>query len=130
MNRPLLLTKRMAFLTAILGLFLTNFNLHALNIHMDNNSEETPTCLSSQLDFDKEEHLQINTAEFRLLDDGCCDQGSGKPSKIIMRYTGESCSATNHSQDDDKVECDGNPNGDQLVYIIANDDEDEDEDEE
>ncbi|MCB9296608.1 MAG: hypothetical protein H6559_26355 [Lewinellaceae bacterium] len=42
----------------------------------------------------------------------------------MLRYTGESCSASNTTQDASKWDCSGNPNGDPSVYIIANDDSD------
>ncbi|MDF1867531.1 MAG: SdrD B-like domain-containing protein [Saprospiraceae bacterium] len=121
-------TKKTGFLLAFLGLFFANFSLNGLNIHMDYSSEETPACFSSLLDSSQKDLLQndhINMEFFFMGDDnGCCDQGSGKPQKITMRYTGEDCSASNNSQDSDKVNCSGNPNGAGSVYIIANDQED------
>jgi large repetitive protein len=50
----------------------------------------------------------------------CCEQG-GRPQKLVLTYTGEDCSATMHNQDPSKVSCNGNPNFDNQVYIIAND---------
>jgi hypothetical protein len=38
-----------------------------------------------------------------------------------MQYTGEDCSATHHSQDPSKVNCDGDPNYDSNVWIRATD---------
>ena len=57
---------------------------------MDYSSEETPACFSSLLDSSQKDLLQndhINMEFFFMGDDnGCCDQGSGKPQKITMRY--------------------------------------------
>ena len=53
----------------------------------------------------------------------CCEQGD-KPAAITVRYTGEGCEATSHTQDPDKVQCDGDPNDDAMVYIVASEKED------
>ncbi len=53
----------------------------------------------------------------------CCEEGS-KPKQITLKYTGESCSATNTSQPDSKVGCSGDPANDPMVYIIANNNDD------
>ncbi|MEZ4930700.1 MAG: hypothetical protein R2788_01040 [Saprospiraceae bacterium] len=52
----------------------------------------------------------------------CCDQGD-KVKSLTMRYTGESCSATNTSQASDKYDCSGNPNSDPSVYIVVSEKE-------
>ncbi|MHC4633890.1 MAG: DUF7467 domain-containing protein [Planctomycetota bacterium] len=51
--------------------------------------------------------------------DGCVE--GIKPQKLTMVYTGQSCAATNHSQEASKVSCSGNPNFASPVHIIAND---------
>ncbi|MBI5916146.1 MAG: hypothetical protein HY842_12290 [Bacteroidetes bacterium] len=53
----------------------------------------------------------------------CCDDNSGKPKSLKLKYTGQGCSSTNTSQGSDKYSCDDlgeGPNGDPAVYIIAN----------
>ncbi len=40
-----------------------------------------------------------------------------------MTYTGESCDATNTSQQSDKYDCSGDPQGDNQVYIVVNSEE-------
>ncbi|MCB0735580.1 MAG: hypothetical protein KDC76_13440, partial [Bacteroidetes bacterium] len=50
----------------------------------------------------------------------CCVDGY-KPQQVTLTYTGESCSATSTTQDSDKYNCTGDPDGRDLVYIIAND---------
>ncbi|MHC5005626.1 MAG: DUF7467 domain-containing protein [Planctomycetota bacterium] len=49
----------------------------------------------------------------------CCE--FGKPVQLVMRYTGDDCSATWHDQDPDKVECDDFGPLPDSVYILAND---------
>jgi len=52
----------------------------------------------------------------------CCElSGFGRPQKVLLRYTGESCAASTTTQDPSKWNCTGAPNGDPSVYIIAND---------
>jgi len=43
----------------------------------------------------------------------------GKPQALTMRYTGESCDATDHSQDPSKVTCSGDPQFASPVHIVA-----------
>ena len=50
----------------------------------------------------------------------CAD---GKPQVLMMIYTGEDCSATSHTQDPDKVSCDGDPSFTGPVRIRATDKE-------
>jgi len=50
--------------------------------------------------------------------DGC---DAGKPQVLEMRYTGEDCTATHHSQDPSKVTCSGDPGYAPLVHIKATD---------
>jgi hypothetical protein len=45
-----------------------------------------------------------------------------------MRYTGESCAATEHTQDEDDVQCEGDPAFEPVVFIRASDEEDATED--
>ncbi len=58
---------------------------------------------------------------------GVCAQtnlcpGSGfKPQVLTMKYTGDDCSATNHSQAAGKVFCSGDPGFAPLVHIISHD---------
>lgn len=49
----------------------------------------------------------------------CCDDG--KPVTLTMEYTGDSCAATNHSQDSGKVSCSGDPMGAAQVFVRATD---------
>ena len=49
---------------------------------------------------------------------GWCD---GKVKALLVEYTGEDCSATNHNQDPSKVECDGDPAFTTPVRILAQD---------
>lgn len=51
-----------------------------------------------------------------------CDDG--KPCSLLLRYTGDSCDATQHGQDDGKVNCAGDPMMEPLVVIRASDNED------
>jgi hypothetical protein len=46
-----------------------------------------------------------------------CDDG--KPQVLTLRYTGESCAASDHSQSAGSVLCNGNPNGASPVRIVA-----------
>ena len=61
----------------------------------------------------------------RSLDGGLlCDLGddvcnAGKPATLTMTYTGEDCSATSHDQDEDKVNCSGDPALASPVHIVA-----------
>jgi hypothetical protein len=50
---------------------------------------------------------------------GWCELG--KPMVLTMRYTGQSCEFTNHDQDPDQVECEGDPAGASPVMILATD---------
>jgi len=52
-----------------------------------------------------------------VIDLGECD--NGKPQALTMKYTGENCSATSHSQDPTSVTCSGDPAFASPVYIIA-----------
>ncbi len=54
--------------------------------------------------------------------DDCCDAGD-RPDSLVLRYTGEDCSATVTQQDEGKYGCTGDPMFDDSVYIIASDDE-------
>jgi hypothetical protein len=56
-------------------------------------------------------------------DDWCA---SGKPRVLTMRYTGDGCDATSHSQDSGKVSCEGDPTFEPVVYILAIDRDDPD----
>jgi len=49
----------------------------------------------------------------------CC--AAGRPGVLRMQYTGEDCSATNHSQAAGRVSCDGNPASASSVRIRASD---------
>ena len=51
-----------------------------------------------------------------------CEDGQ-KPRVLTMEYTGESCDASNHSQDPGKVSCWGDPNFAPLVRIRVTDKE-------
>jgi len=48
---------------------------------------------------------------------GDCDRG--KPQVLTMKYTGQDCSASSHSQGLDKVTCSGDPGSADPVWIIA-----------
>jgi hypothetical protein len=50
-----------------------------------------------------------------------CECTGEKPSVLMMQYTGEDCSATNHSQDPGQVVCSGDPMFASPVDIIATD---------
>jgi hypothetical protein len=52
----------------------------------------------------------------------CCDVGE-KVKTMVLKYTGQDCSASNNNQGPigNKWNCSGNPNGDQQVYIVVND---------
>lgn len=50
--------------------------------------------------------------------------GGAKPRILTMRYDGRDCGATQHSQDPDKVQCVGDPEGATPVQIRASDKED------
>jgi uncharacterized repeat protein (TIGR01451 family) len=47
--------------------------------------------------------------------------GGVKPAALTMKYTGESCAATSHSQDAGKVTCTGDPANASPVRIVASD---------
>jgi hypothetical protein len=49
----------------------------------------------------------------------CCP--FGRPRILTMRYTGQNCTATSHSQDPSKVSCSGDPNMAALVRIRGSD---------
>jgi hypothetical protein len=49
--------------------------------------------------------------------DEWCD--AGKPKALTLRYTGEGCSFSNHSQSNDKVRCQGDPEYAQRVKILV-----------
>lgn len=52
----------------------------------------------------------------------CCADGN-KPTALELVYTGEGCDATTTSQDEDKYNCDGDPQFAPEVYIVASDNE-------
>ena len=54
----------------------------------------------------------------------CAGPGAGtdKPSLLRMKYTGDDCSATDHSQSAGQVTCTGDPADAPLVRIVAQDD--------
>jgi hypothetical protein len=52
----------------------------------------------------------------------CCEDGGLRV--LTLRYTGEDCMATDHEQDPSKVFCDGDPAGEDDVFIRASDKED------
>jgi len=61
-----------------------------------------------------------NLAEFTITDTGCYDScDTGKPVVLDFLYTGDGCDASHHSQDPGSVTCDGDPQDDPSVYIIA-----------
>ena len=49
-----------------------------------------------------------------------CESGF-KPQMLVIKYTGESCAASSHSQDPKKVKCLGDPQGETSVWIRATD---------
>ena len=51
---------------------------------------------------------------------GICADGV-KPQILTMRYTGEDCSASSHTQEAKKVSCDGDPMDEPTVFIVAGD---------
>ena len=57
------------------------------------------------------------TATNGACNDACQD---GKLSMLTMMYTGDGCDASQHSQDPDKVDCDGDPDDAPQVRIVAN----------
>jgi hypothetical protein len=77
--------------------------------------------------FDPEEIYSVEDASVEYVpaasQDDCCVDGF-KPAVLTMKYTGQSCSSTQTTQDDGKWNCDGDPAYDSQVYIIANDDND------
>ncbi|MCP4633418.1 MAG: hypothetical protein GY855_10875, partial [candidate division Zixibacteria bacterium] len=50
-------------------------------------------------------------------DEGWCELG--KPMVLTVRYTGQECAFSNHSQNPDKVECDGDPAFESPVRILV-----------
>lgn len=50
-----------------------------------------------------------------------CPCDGGRPCRLTMRYTGEGCAASRHSQDPEKVSCAGDPSGAPEVFIQASD---------
>ncbi len=56
--------------------------------------------------------------------DGQYCAGGAKPKVLTMRYTGDGCDASQHSQNPDKVSCEGDPAGASPVRIRASDKED------
>ncbi len=52
----------------------------------------------------------------------CCIDGT-KISELLLKYTGEDCSATSHSQEPKHVFCDGDPAMEAEVIILAQDKE-------
>ena len=54
-------------------------------------------------------------------DEGSFCVDAAKPQVLTMRYTGEDCSASDHSQDPSKVSCDGDPMFEPVVRIRASD---------
>lgn len=50
----------------------------------------------------------------------CCEDGN-KLQQIAVTYTGEGCQATMHSQDPNKVTCEGDPLFESVVHIRATD---------
>lgn len=53
--------------------------------------------------------------------DGWCELG--KAQALTVQYTGESCSATSHNQDPEKVQCEGDPASLARVHILVVDKE-------
>jgi hypothetical protein len=53
-----------------------------------------------------------------------CAGKDAKPRILTMRYTGDDCSATSHTQDPSKVSCSGNPMQAPMVVIRASNDPD------
>ena len=49
----------------------------------------------------------------------CRIETGGHPKLLTFRYTGEDCSASNHSQSSNQVDCSGDPAFAPLVYITA-----------
>lgn len=64
-----------------------------------------------------------NQVAVTIVDNGSCNacDGSCKPAKIKMIYTGSDCSATSHSQDPSKVSCSGDAMGAAAVRILVQD---------
>ena len=55
-----------------------------------------------------------------------CDSGE-KPSILAMKYTGENCNVSSHSQDGDKVNCSGDEHLPENVKIRVSDEDDPDD---
>jgi hypothetical protein len=55
--------------------------------------------------------------------DGCCPDGT-KLRGLVLFYTGEGCEASNHGQDPNKVDCDGDPNFEPAVLVRVSDKQD------
>ncbi|MCB9040270.1 MAG: S8 family serine peptidase [Lewinellaceae bacterium] len=49
----------------------------------------------------------------------CVVETDAEPKLLTFRYTGQSCSASNHAQDPNKVDCNGDPALAPVVYISA-----------
>ncbi len=57
-------------------------------------------------------------------DGDCCSDAEGdgiKPAVLRVQYTGADCGSSSHSQSDDKFSCEGDPMGDEDVYILVTD---------
>ena len=50
-----------------------------------------------------------------------CQGGGVKPAMITLKYTGDDCSATSHSQTPSLVTCSGDPAMAPMVHVIAHD---------
>lgn len=73
-------------------------------------------------DADADETASLGALRFCREQMSCCENGD--VSVLVMRYTGEDCSATSHDQADDKVQCDGDPMFAPEVMIRASDEDD------
>lgn len=62
--------------------------------------------------------LEAYSAEGQCSNPNLCGQGL-KPCSLTLRYTGDSCAATNHQQDPSKVSCTGDPMFATLVRLRA-----------
>ncbi|RMG77291.1 MAG: hypothetical protein D6714_20025, partial [Bacteroidetes bacterium] len=120
MNKFLFTQKKPGLFIAALAVSLLSFHGFASNVFMETFEETATVCMHDVL---TPTESVANYAAFQLMDDGDCCEGSNKPQAVTLRYTGEDCGATHHSQASDKVNCDGDPNGAASVYIIANEKE-------
>jgi hypothetical protein len=57
------------------------------------------------------------TLSYDFNGEDCCDEVD-KPADLVMQYTGQSCSATSHMQDNNKVTCSGDPRSAATVRIV------------